>query len=483
MLFPLYASYFFVTLHLGLTVTVVTCCKNYINHKNIKMNITFENIDAVNAVITAEITPTDYQDKVKKAIKDFKKKVNMPGFRPGMVPEGLVRKQYGTSILAEEVNKLLQEGLYSYIRDNKVNMLGEPLSTEDNSGIRMVEGETFTFKFDLALAPEIKISLSKDDKVVFYNVSVADEMVNKQIDMYRQRGGSYEKVDSYEDNDMIKGVITELDKEDALSENDVVMLPKYFKNDAQKKLFDKTRVNDVVKFNPFEAYEGSETELASLLKIDKEKVADHKGDFNFQITEITRFVLGSLDENLFEQVYPGAEVKTEEQFTAKIREAIESQFKKDADYRFIQDMRNYLTEKVGKLEFPEEKLKKIMLNNAEGDQEKVDANYEKSIEELTWHLIKEKLVEQTGVKVDDKDVTELAKEVTRMQFAQYGMLNVPDEYLESSVKEMMKKRETVDNLIDRCIEIKLSASLKEQVTLKEKTVTPEEFNKLFEDQQ
>ena len=445
------------------------------------MNITLQNIDAINATITAEITPADYEENVNKAVKDFRKKAKMPGFRPGMVPEGLIRKQYGTSILAEEVNKLLQESLYKYINDNKVNMLGEPLPTEDNNEIDLQMGNTFTFKFELALAPEFKAELTKKDKVEYYDVTVSDEMVNNQIEMYRQRGGKYDKVDSYQDNDMVKGIITELDKEDALTAEDVVMLPKYFKNDDQKAFFADAKVNDIIKFNPSVAYDGSESELSSLLKVDKEKVADHKGDFNFQITEITRYVAGPLDEALFEQVYPGAGIKTAEEFSAKIREAIEAQFKKDSDYRFLIDVRNHLTKKIGKLEFPDEKLKKIMTANAKGDTEKVDANYEKSIEELTWHLIKEKLVEQTGVKVDDKDVVEMAKEVTRMQFAQYGMLNIPDEYLEGSVKEMMKKRETVDNLIDRCIEVKLGNAIKEIVTLKNKAVTPEEFNKLFEE--
>lgn len=445
------------------------------------MNITLEKIDAVNAVVTAEITPEDYQEKVKKAIKDFRKNANMPGFRKGMVPEGLIKKQYGLSILAEEVNKTLQESLYNYIRDNKVNMLGEPLSSEENNNIELVDGGTFTFKFDIALAPEMNVELTKKDKVEYYNVEVTDQMLDQQVDMYRQRGGSYKPVDDYQDNDMLKGVMTELDVETPVTAEGVVMLPKYMKNDDQKKLFEGAKVNDVIRFNPTTAYEGNETELSSLMKVDKEKVAEHKGDFNFQITEITRFVPGDLNEELFQQVFPGSDIKTEDDFRKRVREGIESRYQKDSDFRFLIDVRNYLTKKIGKLEFPDEKLKKIMLNNAKGDEQKVEENYDKSIEELTWHLIKEKLVEQTGVKVDDKDVVEMAKDVTRMQFAQYGMMNIPDEYLEGSVKEMMKKRETVDNLIDRCIEVKLGTALKDIVTLKEKKVTPEEFNKLFEE--
>lgn len=444
------------------------------------MNITIENIDKVNAVITAVVEPADYTDKYNKALKDAKKKINMPGFRPGMVPTGLIKKQFGEGILAEEVNKILQDGLFGYIRDNKVNMLGEPLPTEENNSVRLVEGESFTFKFELAIAPEFNAELGKDDKVNYYNVEVSDDMVNNQVNMYRQRGGNYQQVESYEDNDMVKGVITELDVENPVSAEGVVMLPKYFKNDDQKALFDGAKANDVITFNPSVAYDNNEAELTSLLKVAKEDALNHKGEFNFQITEITRFVEGPLDQELFDQVFPGGEVKSEDDFRAKVKELISNQFIKDSDYKFILDVRKYVTEKIGKLEFPDEKLKKILLANNGGDQAKVDEQYDKSIEELTWHLIKEQLVEKNEIKVDDFDVKEMAKEVTRMQFAQYGMLNIPDEYLENSVKEMLKKRETIDNLIDRCIEVKLGAALKEKVTLVESTVSAEEFNKMFE---
>ena len=279
---------------------------------------------------------------------------------------------------------------------------------------------------------------------------------------------------------MIKGVVTELEGENPVTAEGAVMLPKYFKNDAQKKLFKDAKPNDIIKFNPAKAYDNNEAELASLLKIKKEEAGEHKGDCQIQITEITRFVPGPLTEELFESVYPGGEVKTEEDFRNRIKETISAQFAKDSDYKFILDVKKYEAEKLGKLEFPEEKLKKIMAANAGGDEKKVEENYDKSIEELTWHLVKEQLVEKNEIKVDDEDVKNMAKEVTRMQFAQYGMMNIPDEYLEGSVKEMLKKRETVDNLIDRCIEVKLGAALKELVTLTHKKVSAEDFNKMFE---
>lgn len=448
------------------------------------MNISLQNIDKVNAQITAVVEPADYQEKVANAIKEFRKKANMPGFRKGMVPVGLIKKQFGKSILADELNRILQDGLFGYIRDNKINMLGEPLPCEVNNEVDFVDGHSFTFMFDIALAPEFNVELSKDDKIAHYNIEVADDMVNRQVEIYRQRGGKYDKVESYQDNDMIKGIITELDengnaKEEGITAENVVMLPKYFKNDDQKALFNDAKVGDIIKFNPSVAYDNNANEISYILNVKSEEVENYKGDFNFQISEITRFVPGPLDQELFDAVYPGGEVKSEEDFKNKIKSTIAEQFAKDSDFKFLIDLRKHVEEKVGKLEFPDALLKRIMMASAK-DEKKVEENYDKSIEELTWHLIKEKLVEMTGVKVDDNDVKEMAKDVTRMQFAQYGMLNVPEEYLENSVKEMMKKRETVDNLIDRCIEMKLGAALKEMVTLEETNISAEDFNKMFE---
>ena len=446
------------------------------------MNITLQTTDKLNGVVTAVVEPADYQENVKKAIKEFRKNADMPGFRKGMVPEGLIRKKYGTSILAEEMNKLLQSKLYEYIRENKINMLGELMPTEGNDKIELVDGNTFTFTFDIAIAPEIKVELSAKDKLPYFQVEVEDKVVDAQVQMYRQRGGNYEKVDSYEDNDMVKGAVVEVDKkgnpvEGGVTAEGVVMLPKYFKNEKQKKLFEKAKTNDVITFNPAEAYDNSEAELASLLKIEKEQVAEHKGDFQFTISEITRYVPGPLNQELFDQVFPGGEVKSAEDFSAKIKSQLQEQYDKDADYRFLGDLRNYLFEKVGEVEFPDEKIKKIMKANAKNEEE-VEANYQKNIESLKWHLIKEQLVEQNQIKVEDTDVIDMAREVTKMQFAQYGLINIPEEYINNSVNEMLKKRETVDNLIDRSIEMKLVKALKEIVKLNVKKVSVEEFNKM-----
>ena len=449
------------------------------------MKVTFENVDKVNAKMTVVVEPVDYQTQVKKAIKDYCKKARVPGFRPGMVPEGLIRKQYGTSILAEEVNRVLQKGIYDYVSENKIDMLGEPLSTDENNNVQLKDGEQMTFSFEVALAPEISVSLTKKNKIDFYNVIISDDMINNQVDMYRQRGGEYVKVDEYQDNDMLKGTLTELAgnghvKKEGLVKENATMLPKYFKDEESKKLFEGVKVGSVVKLNPSKIFHDNEAEMTSLLGVEKEKVEDYKGNFNYEITEITRYALGPLNEELFNLVYPGAEIKTEEDFRAKIREGVAEQYKKDADYKFLLDVRKYLLDKVGNLEFPEEKLRKMMLANANGDEEKVEKNFKASLEQLTWHLIEEKLVTKYEVKVDDADVREMATEVTKSQFAQYGMLNIPQEYIESSINKMLENKQTVDNLVSRAIDMKLCTKLKDVVTLNEKEVSAEEFNKSFE---
>ncbi len=446
------------------------------------MKITLQTTDKVNGVLTAVVEPDDYQGKVKDAIKKLKKELNMPGFRKGMVPEGLIRKKYGTSILGEEVNKVLSEELYKYIHENKVSMLGELLPREENNKVELVDGSEMTFAFDIAIAPEFEVELTGKDKVPFYQVSVDDKTVEGQVEIYRQRGGSYEKMEEYADNDMVKGSIVEVDEkgnpvEGGVEADGVVMLPKYFKDDAQKALFDKAKLNDIITFNPSVAYADSEAEIASLLKIQKEEVADHKGDFQFTINEITRYMPGPLNESLFEQVFPGAGIDTAEKFSEKIKEQIAEQYAKNADMRFLVDLREHLEKKVGDLTFPDELLKRILKAQLK-DGDKVDEQYDDDIKALKWHLIKEKLVEQLGIKVEDEDVKNTAKNLARMQFAQYGMLDIPEEYIENSAQEILKNRKQVDRLIDMCIDDKITAEAKQIVKLETKKVTFDEFSKL-----
>ena len=451
------------------------------------MNVSLQNIDKVSALLTVKLEKADYQEKVDKSLKTFRQKAQIPGFRKGMVPMSLVKKMYGKSVVAEEVNKLLSEKVYDYIKSNNINMLGEPMPNEEKQQVIDFDTmEDFEFVFDIALAPEFKAEVSSSDKVDYYTIEVTDAMVDNQVKAYTQRNGKYEQVAAYEDNDMLKGLIAELDengntKEGGIQVEGAVLMPSYMKNDEQKAIFANAKVNDVLVFNPITAYDGHAAEIASLLKIEKEAAAEVKSDFSFQVEEITRFVSGELNQEIFDQVFGEGVVKTEEEFRAKIKESIAEQLVADSDYKFLIDARKMLMEKVGKLEFPDALLKRVMLlNNREKGEEFVAENYDKSIEELTWHLIKEQLVKDNEIKVEQEDVIKMAKEATKGQFAQYGMMTVPEDILENYAQEMLKKKENVDGLVGRVVEAKLATALKAKVTLNNKTVPMEEFNKMFE---
>ena len=451
------------------------------------MNVSLQNIDKVSGLLTVKLEKADYQDKVEKTLKSYRQKAQIPGFRKGMVPMSLMRKMYGKSVTAEEVNKILSETVYKYIEENKVNILGEPLPDEDKQQpIDFDTMDEFEFFFDIALAPEFEVSVSSEDKVDYYDIEVTDEMVNNQVKAYTQRNGKYEKVDAYQENDMLKGLLAELDaegntKEGGIQVEGAVMMPMYMKNDEQKAIFANAKVNDVLVFNPFKAWDGNAAELASLLKIDKDAAAEIKADFSFQVEEITRFVEGELNQEIFDQVFGKDVVKSEDDFRVRVKEVIAKQFASDSDYKFLIDARKLLTDKVGKLEYPDALMKRIMrLNNPDKDEKFFEENYEKSLQELTWHLIKEKLVKANDIKVEQQDIADMAKEATRAQFAQYGMLNVPEELLNNYAKEMLKKKETVEGLVNRVIETKLAVALKPQVTLEHKNISAADFNKMFE---
>lgn len=451
------------------------------------MKISFENPDKVNGLITLTVEEADYKKNVEKTLKNYRKRANVPGFRPGMVPMGMIKRQFGTTAKVDEINKLLGEEIYKYVKDNNIQMLGEPLPSDKQEPVDLEKEAPYTFMFDIAVAPEMNAELNGDDTIDHYTITVDDDVINRQIDMFASRAGSYDKVEEYQEHDMLKGDLRELDengntKEGGLTVEGAVLMPEYIKVDDQKKLFDGCKLGDIITFNPKKAYPESDIEVSSLLKIKKEEVADMNSDFSYQITEISRFVKAEVNQELFDQVFGKDAVKSEEEFRGKIAEGLKAQFAVDTDFKFIQDVRKYMENKVGALTYPDALLKRIMLNNNNKDkgQEFVDKNYEQSVKELTWHLIKEQLVKANGIKIDDADIKETAKEAARAQFAQYGMTNIPEEYIDNYATDMLKKKDYVDSFVDRSIDRKLTEALKKVVKLNEKTATLDEFNKLMQ---
>lgn len=449
------------------------------------MKISFENPDKVNGLMTITVEEADYKENVEKTLKDYRKKANMPGFRPGQAPMGLIKRQYGAAARMDEINKLVGKEIYKYVQDNNIQMLGEPLPSEKQEPQDLENGTEFTFYFDIAVAPEMKVSLTGRDKVDYYNIIVDDKLVDQQVDMFASRAGSYEKARTYKDNDMLKGDLRELDeagntKEGGITVEAAVLMPTYIKVDDQKKLFDGAKLGDIITFNPRKAYPDNDTEVSSLLKIERDTVKDMTSDFSFQITEIQRFAKHAVDQELFDQTFGEGVVKDEKEFREKIAEGLKRQLAADSDFKFIQDVRAHCEKKVGELTYPDSLLKRIMLsNNKDKGEDYVEKNYAQSIKELTWHLIKEQLVKAQNIKIEDADVKEAAKEAARAQFAQYGMNNVPEDYIENYANEVLKKGDSNDALVDRAIDRKLTAVLKTVVKLNEKEVSLEDFNKLM----
>ncbi len=452
------------------------------------MNISFENPDKVNGLLTITVEEADFKDTVEKTLKSYRKKANIAGFRPGMVPMGLIKRQFGASVRYEAVNKFVGEQLFKYVKDNNIQMLGEPLpSGKQNEAVDLEKPAPYTFVFDVAVAPEFKIELNGKNKIDYYNIAVDDKLIDEQVEMFANRFGQRVNVESYEaeKNDLLKGDLRELDaegntKEGGITVEGVVLGPQYIKVEEQKSLFNGAKVGDIVTFNPRKAYPESDAELAAMLKLDREVAKDVESDFSYQITEINRFQKAETNQELFDQVFGKDEVKSVEDFRSKIAEMVKPQLAVNSDYKFMTDLREYTEKKVGNLTWPDAILKRVMLlNNKDKGEEFVEKNYAESIKQLEWHLIKEKLVAQFGIKVEDADIKAVAIETARMQFAQYGMTNIPDEYIANYADELLKKRESVDGFVDRAVEKKLAAAVKAVVKLNEVEITLDKFNEML----
>ncbi len=450
------------------------------------MNVSLINNDAVRGVVKLEIVKADYADSVEKSLRNYRRKANMPGFRKGMIPMNLIKKMYGKHALVEEVNKLISDNLFKYIHDNNLHILGEPLPSEQQPEIDFDTQENFEFDFDVAFAPVININLNKDDKMTYYQVDVDEDMLNKQIESYTNNFGTYEDVEEVGEKDLVKGRIAELEngapKEGGIVVENAVLMPMYIKNEEEKNKFIGGKKNSVIVFNPNKAFEGAEAEIASLLKIEKDKVAEKTGDFSFEIQTVSHHKPAEVNQDLFDKVFGEGVVTSEEEFKDKIREALTEQFTPQSDYKFLTDARDILVEKAGELHFADDILKRwLVAANERNTKEKVEEDYPTIIKDLTYHLIKDALVKANNLKVEDADLENFAKRVAKAQFAQYGMLSVPEDVLNNYAKEMLKNKQSLQSIVDRAIEEKLAAWLKEQVDLDVKVVSADEFAKLFEE--
>ena len=449
------------------------------------MNIVRKDIDQSNAIITLRVEKADYTEKVEKTLRDYRKKANIPGFRPGMVPVGLVKKMYGKAVLAEEINKIVSDELFKYIRENNVNMLGEPMPNEtEQKEIDFNTQEDFEFVFDLGLAPEFDVEVTGKDKVKYYNVAVSDEMIENQVKSYTARYGKYVQEETVEEKDMLKGEMLELAdgkvNESGIKLSDAVLTPAYIKDEATKALFVNAKKGDVITINPAKAFDDA-AEISSLLKISKDEAKNITSDFQFKIEGITRYHESAIDQDLFDKVYGEGVVTSEEEFKAKIKANIQESLQGDSDYKFGVDAREMLLAKYDNLVFPDAFLKRwVLATNENLTAETLEADYSKMIADLKWQLIKDKIAKASDTKIETADIEEYAKKITKAQFAQYGMLGIDDELVDNYAKDMLKKEETLKGIIEKVAENKVFDVVKTKVKLETKEISIEDFNKMFE---
>jgi trigger factor len=443
------------------------------------MKIEQSELKDLQAVVTLTIEPADYQDEVQKQLKQVRQKAQIPGFRPGMVPLGLVKKMYGKGVLADVLNKLVGENLQKHIEDNKLAILGDPMpNNELTPNIDMDEQDTFTFAFDIAVAPEFDAKLTGKNKLTEYKIEVTDEMVQRQAESYAARYGEYVEVDAAKEGDILRGTLTE-QKEGGIVKENAILNPQYMQDKKQQKLFAKVKKGDVVTFNPMKAY-GSEVEVSSMLSITKEQAEGLESDFTFEIQSITRHEAAKIDGELFAKVYGENAPKDEAEFRARIKAEIEQNMAEDSKYKFGLDAKAAILKKMEKVAFPEAFLRRwVLATNDKMTEEQLDKDFPQMLEELKWHLAKDQLLKAFGIEIQKEDVEAYAKEVARMQFMQYGMMHVEDKYLESFAQDMLKKEDQLRGIVERVAENKIYDALRGVAKIEEKAISHEEFGKLF----
>ena len=450
------------------------------------MNISRENIDNLNAVLSISLEKEDYESRVTNILNDYRKKVSLDGFRPGKVPFGLVKKMYNKPVLIEEIQKIISESLSKYLVEQKLNILGEPLPhKEEPNEIDWDNDEIFNFKFDLGLAPDIEVKITPKDKYPLYNIKIDKALIDKYVDNYRERLGDFESVDSPAEKDMLKAEIQQLDTNneilpEGIHVEEANLSIDLIKDDKIKKSVLAAKKGDALTIDLKKAYP-SDAEIAGILKIESKNVSDIHGNFRITIKDISRFKKADVNKELFEKVYGPDVVKTEEEFRNKIAEDAKGHLKQDSEYRFRIDAKETLLGKI-KMSLPKEFLKRwlVAINEGKYTEEQVEKEFDSFENDLKWQLIKDKIVEDNKLEVAEEDIKKVAKEVAQMQFSQYGMHNVPDEHLEQFANRMLEKDEDRNNIRSRAVENKVIDFIRSTVKVDEKEISSDKFDKLFE---
>jgi trigger factor len=445
------------------------------------MNIEQKNIDELNAVITVKLSPEDYEDNYNKSINKYRKEMRIPGFRPGHVPAALVKKKYGPSILAEEVDKLLNEALFNHIQSSQLDILGQPLPANTEDKIDWNNPSDMEFSFEIGLAPQFELPLNGKTKFVFNKIKVDDDLVEKQINDFAKRYGKLAPVDKSEGTDMIWATFTELDSNDqkmegGFSHSSTVSIEYIDDAEVKKKLIG-LKADDTLIIDPKSISRG-DADMAAMLGISKDKAAEFNNNVELKVTEIKRLHPADVDQELIDKVYGPGEVEGVEAFKEKIRTELSQMFTKDSDRLFKRDVADTLIEKLN-LSLPSDFLKKwiVATNKKEVTMEQVESEFDQYALSLKWQLIENKIIKDNDIKVTADEVINYTKELLAMQYAQYGMMVPVEEELTAAAKKVLANQEESTKLYETLYEMKVTAFLKENASIEEKEVNYDDFVK------
>ena len=449
------------------------------------MNITKENIDDLNAVLKIKIEKTDYEDKVETVLKDYRKKATIKGFRPGMVPIGLIKKMYGKAVQIDEINKIVTENIQKYITDEKLEILGDPLpKVDEQNKIDFDTQQDFTFSFELGLTPLFELKLSKKNKVNQYDIIVDEKMRSQYLENYTRRYGELKKAEQIEEKDVVKGRIEAIDENgnvipEGPSVEETSLGIDIIKDEKIKKEFIGKNIHDTIDFDLKKAFP-NDTEIAGILHKKKEEVADLGANYRFTVNEISRFYPAELGKELFDKIFGEGVINSEEEFMKKIEEEIVANLKRESDFKLMMDIKKMTMEKTD-FQLPEEFLKKWLLRvNEKSTAEQIEKEFDSFSKDLKWQLIRNKVARDNEVKISEEELQKEAENITRYQFQQYGLFYTTDEQIANYAKETLKRDEDAKRIADKILDEKVILLIKELVKLEDKSVTTEEFNKLFE---
>lgn len=446
------------------------------------MNIVKEQTSDLTANLTIQLNAEDYSEKVDKALKDMQKKAQMPGFRPGKVPMGMVKKLYGKSVLVEEVNKVLVDSLYDYIKEQELNILGNPLP--DNEKTKEIDWDTqtdFEFVYEIGLAPEINMELNEDISVEYHKIKVEDPTIDETIADIRKRQGKFTNPETSEDEDLLYGSFAELDGdgniiEDGLKNSSNIYI-QYIKDDKIKKSLIGLKAEDTIDIDLVKAVE-NETEMASMLGVKKEELENYGKNYRFTVERVSRVEPAELNEELYTKIAPDAEIKDEAAFREFIREQLQKQYQADVDRNFKNEAIKTLLEKAN-LSLPEDFLKRWLLetnkDNKEITPEQVEKEFVSFADSFKWQLIENHLIKEHKVEVKNEEVSDYLKNYMRQQLKQYGQNDPEEEVLNDFVKRIASNQDELKKVYDQLFDVKILDLFKEKLKLEEKEVTYDEF--------